>query len=98
MNIKTPTPDPKDPLNLPEWRKWLAVASLCFCKLLLDNLGGKPPSNDAQSAPSLLLPKSLSLVFCPCSFSSTLESIRPQLSSMPTSKATRTLLPLCHPA
>ncbi|KAK1452395.1 major facilitator superfamily transporter [Colletotrichum cuscutae] len=30
VTIKTPTPDPKDPLNLPEWRKWLAVASLCF--------------------------------------------------------------------
>ncbi|KXH67483.1 major facilitator superfamily transporter [Colletotrichum salicis] len=28
--LKTPTPDPKDPLNLPEGRKWLAVASLCF--------------------------------------------------------------------
>ncbi|UQC79425.1 major facilitator superfamily transporter [Colletotrichum lupini] len=28
--VPTPTPDPKDPLNLPEWRKWLAVASLCF--------------------------------------------------------------------
>ncbi|KAI1854175.1 hypothetical protein JX266_001316 [Neoarthrinium moseri] len=25
-----PTPDPKDPLNLPEWRKWLVVGALCF--------------------------------------------------------------------
>ncbi|KAK7725525.1 hypothetical protein SLS63_008129 [Diaporthe eres] len=28
--VPTPTPDPKDPLNLSEWRKWLAVASMCF--------------------------------------------------------------------
>ncbi|KAH8891948.1 major facilitator superfamily transporter [Thozetella sp. PMI_491] len=28
--IPTPTPDPKDPLNLPDWRRWLAIASLCF--------------------------------------------------------------------
>lgn len=28
--VPTPTPDPKDPLNLQEWRKWLAVASMCF--------------------------------------------------------------------
>ncbi|KAI0125168.1 major facilitator superfamily domain-containing protein [Xylariales sp. AK1849] len=28
--IPMPTPDPKDPLNLPEWQKWLAIASLCF--------------------------------------------------------------------
>lgn len=28
--VPTPTPDPKDPLNLKEWRKWLAVASMCF--------------------------------------------------------------------
>lgn len=28
--VPTPTPDPKDPLNLTEWRKWLAVASMCF--------------------------------------------------------------------
>ncbi|KAI3395996.1 hypothetical protein diail_567 [Diaporthe ilicicola] len=28
--IPTPTPDPKDPLNLQEWRKWMAVASMCF--------------------------------------------------------------------
>ncbi|KAL1847510.1 hypothetical protein Daus18300_013932 [Diaporthe australafricana] len=28
--VPTPSPDPKDPLNLKEWRKWLAVASMCF--------------------------------------------------------------------
>lgn len=28
--VPTPTPDPKDPLNLSEWRKWAAVASMCF--------------------------------------------------------------------
>ncbi|KAK3307697.1 major facilitator superfamily domain-containing protein [Chaetomium strumarium] len=28
--IPTPTPDPNDPLNLRPWRKWAAVASLCF--------------------------------------------------------------------
>ncbi|KAL8354867.1 hypothetical protein RB601_000577 [Gaeumannomyces tritici] len=28
--IPMPTPDPKDPLNLPEWRKWTAIAALCF--------------------------------------------------------------------
>lgn len=28
--IPTPTPDPKDPLNLPQWRKWAAIATLCF--------------------------------------------------------------------
>lgn len=28
--VPTPTPDPKDPLNLKERRKWLAVASMCF--------------------------------------------------------------------
>lgn len=28
--VPTPTPDPKDPLNLKEWRKWAAVASMCF--------------------------------------------------------------------
>ncbi len=28
--IPMPTPDPKDPLNLPLWRKWAAVAALCF--------------------------------------------------------------------
>ncbi|KAJ2901908.1 hypothetical protein MKZ38_001260 [Zalerion maritima] len=28
--IPTPSQDPKDPLNLPTWRKWVAVASLCF--------------------------------------------------------------------
>lgn len=26
--IPMPTPDPKDPLNLPEWRKWAAIISL----------------------------------------------------------------------
>ena len=28
--VPMPTPDPKDPLNLPQWRKWAAIASLCF--------------------------------------------------------------------
>ncbi|SPQ26675.1 3053285c-8b62-4d7d-9ae3-d5ffa89e139b [Thermothielavioides terrestris] len=28
--IPAPSPDPKDPLNLPEWRRWAAIASLCF--------------------------------------------------------------------
>lgn len=28
--IPTPTPDPKDPLNLAQWRKWAAIATLCF--------------------------------------------------------------------
>ncbi|EGY13625.1 hypothetical protein VD0002_g6572 [Verticillium dahliae] len=28
--IPMPTPDPKDPLNLPNWRKWLAIGALCF--------------------------------------------------------------------
>ncbi|TLS22097.1 uncharacterized protein PpBr36_09239 [Pyricularia pennisetigena] len=28
--VPMPTPDPKDPLNLPEWRKWTAIAALCF--------------------------------------------------------------------
>ncbi|KAH8662280.1 major facilitator superfamily transporter [Xylariales sp. PMI_506] len=28
--IPAPTSDPRDPLNLPEWRKWLAIGSLCF--------------------------------------------------------------------
>lgn len=26
--VPMPTPDPKDPLNLPPWRKWAAVAAL----------------------------------------------------------------------
>lgn len=30
--IPMPTPDPKDPLNLPNWRKWLAIGALCFCE------------------------------------------------------------------
>ncbi|KAM0273940.1 hypothetical protein ACHAQH_008112 [Verticillium albo-atrum] len=28
--IPMPTPDPKDPLNLPNWRKWFAIGALCF--------------------------------------------------------------------
>ncbi|KAK2067333.1 hypothetical protein P8C59_001084 [Phyllachora maydis] len=28
--VPMPTPDPKDPMNLPNWRKWTAVAALCF--------------------------------------------------------------------
>jgi MFS family permease len=28
--IPMPTPDPKDPLNLPAWRKWTAIMALCF--------------------------------------------------------------------
>ncbi|CAK7212195.1 hypothetical protein SCUCBS95973_001361 [Sporothrix curviconia] len=28
--IPTPTPDPKDPLNLPNWRKYTAIGCLCF--------------------------------------------------------------------
>ncbi|KAK1965076.1 major facilitator superfamily transporter [Colletotrichum sublineola] len=28
--VPTPTPDPKDPLNLPTWRKWTAIGALCF--------------------------------------------------------------------
>ncbi|KAI8300365.1 hypothetical protein K4K61_009820 [Colletotrichum sp. SAR11_59] len=28
--IPMPTPDPKDPLNLPAWRKWTAIGCLCF--------------------------------------------------------------------
>ncbi|CAN8100481.1 unnamed protein product [Discula destructiva] len=28
--VPMPTPDPKDPLNLPSWRKWAAVISLSF--------------------------------------------------------------------
>ncbi|KAK3303116.1 major facilitator superfamily domain-containing protein, partial [Chaetomium strumarium] len=28
--IPAPTPDPRDPLNLPQWRKWAAIGSLCF--------------------------------------------------------------------
>ncbi|KAI0024852.1 major facilitator superfamily transporter [Xylariomycetidae sp. FL0641] len=28
--IPTPTPDPKDPLNLPPWRKWTAIGVICF--------------------------------------------------------------------
>ncbi|KAG6361451.1 hypothetical protein INS49_009678 [Diaporthe citri] len=28
--IPMPTSDPKDPLNLPNWRKWTAVGTLCF--------------------------------------------------------------------
>ena len=30
--IPMPTPDPKDPLNLPNWRKWMAVGAICFCR------------------------------------------------------------------
>lgn len=32
--IPMPTPDPKDPLNLPQWRKWTAITAVCFCKSL----------------------------------------------------------------
>ncbi|KXX80830.1 hypothetical protein MMYC01_201868 [Madurella mycetomatis] len=28
--VPAPSPDPKDPLNLPQWRKWAAIGSLCF--------------------------------------------------------------------
>jgi len=28
--VPMPTPDPKDPLNLPQWRKRAAIAALCF--------------------------------------------------------------------
>lgn len=28
--IPMPSPDPKDPLNLPNWRKWTAIAVICF--------------------------------------------------------------------
>ncbi|SPO05542.1 uncharacterized protein DNG_08229 [Cephalotrichum gorgonifer] len=28
--IPMPTPDPKDPLNLPPWRKWFAIGAICF--------------------------------------------------------------------
>ncbi|TDZ53197.1 putative MFS-type transporter [Colletotrichum trifolii] len=28
--IPMPTPDPKDPLNLPGWHKWTAIGCLCF--------------------------------------------------------------------
>ncbi|MBE7181003.1 MAG: hypothetical protein INR71_07315 [Terriglobus roseus] len=30
--VPMPTPDPKDPLNLATWRKWMALISLAFCK------------------------------------------------------------------
>lgn len=29
-HVPMPTPDPSDPLNLPPWRKWAAVAALSF--------------------------------------------------------------------
>lgn len=29
-HVPMPSPDPKDPLNLPTWRKWAAVAALAF--------------------------------------------------------------------
>ncbi|KAF4480904.1 putative MFS-type transporter [Colletotrichum fructicola Nara gc5] len=51
--VPTPTPDPKDPLNLPEWRKWLAVASLCFCNP--DPLGVVPPGVTPVSLASVSL-------------------------------------------
>ncbi|ORY70914.1 major facilitator superfamily domain-containing protein [Pseudomassariella vexata] len=28
--VPMPTPNPKDPMNLPEWRKWAAIATLSF--------------------------------------------------------------------
>ncbi|KAJ4390954.1 hypothetical protein N0V93_004553 [Gnomoniopsis smithogilvyi] len=28
--VPTPSPNPRDPLNLPDWRKWLAIGSMCF--------------------------------------------------------------------
>ncbi|KAK8136120.1 hypothetical protein PG984_004060 [Apiospora sp. TS-2023a] len=28
--VPTPSPDPKDPLNLPNWRKWVAIGSMCL--------------------------------------------------------------------
>ncbi len=28
--VPMPSADPRDPLNLPQWRKWTAVAALCF--------------------------------------------------------------------
>ncbi|KAE9568166.1 hypothetical protein CGMCC3_g15735 [Colletotrichum fructicola] len=28
--VPMPTPDPKDPLNLPNWRKWTSIGALCF--------------------------------------------------------------------
>ncbi|OHW99027.1 major facilitator superfamily transporter-like protein [Colletotrichum incanum] len=30
--IPSPTPGPKDPLNLPTGRKWAAIGALCFCR------------------------------------------------------------------
>jgi hypothetical protein len=30
--VPVPSPDPNDPLNMPPWKKWMAVASLCLCK------------------------------------------------------------------
>lgn len=30
--IPMPTPDPKDPLNLPTWRKNAAIVAVCFCE------------------------------------------------------------------
>jgi hypothetical protein len=33
--VPMPTPDPRDPLNLPKWRKVLALAALCFCRCSL---------------------------------------------------------------
>lgn len=30
--VPMPTPDPRDPLNLPRWRKWAALITLAFCE------------------------------------------------------------------
>jgi hypothetical protein len=32
--IPMPSPDPKDPLNLPRWRKWMALTSIAICEIL----------------------------------------------------------------
>jgi hypothetical protein len=30
--VPVPSADPNDPLNMPPWKKWLCVVSLCLCE------------------------------------------------------------------
>ncbi|KAL8359396.1 hypothetical protein RB601_007875 [Gaeumannomyces tritici] len=49
--IPMPTPDPRDPLNLPVWRKRFAVSVLCFCEsdLRLSIHMSNPPRPNQQA-------------------------------------------------
>ncbi|RDW69865.1 putative synaptic vesicle transporter SVOP-2 [Coleophoma cylindrospora] len=56
--IPTPSPDPRDPLNLPQWRKWLITITLGICAILTDvsaSYGNDPRVEDLMTYPTLFM-------------------------------------------